>query len=605
MVVILAMMSLFGAYFLINYLLIQRRTLKSLATLQAGAAVIGSGNLDFKIYEKKNDEIGDLSRAFNRMTDDLKTVTASKADLEKEIVERKRAEEELRRQREWLQVTLSSIGDAVIATDTSGRISFLNPVAQTLTGWQPAEAERQPVQSVFRIINEKSREPGEDIIQRVLHEGVIITLANNTALITRDGREIPIEDSAAPISDNDGHVSGVVLVFHDVTEKRRAQEKLRESEARYRNLFEAMSEGFALHEIICDDGGQPSDYRFLQVNPAFERQTGLKAGDIVGRTLYEVLPQSESLWVERYGSVALTGESARFDQWSETLGRHYEVSAFQTEKGRFGVLFLDITERKKAEEVVRQSRDELERRVQERTAELRRTNEELQQRNRDLEDFAHVASHDLQEPLRKIQTFADLLSTSYHGSVVDKAGDYLERMRRAAGRMQALVLDLLRYSRVTSNQEPFARFNLREVVEEAVTDLGVLSEETGGRIEVGDLPDIEADRVQMRQLFQNLIANGLKYRGEEKPVVRVYSNPSPGSFWEIHVSDNGIGFDECYLDKIFKPFQRLHGKDAPYEGTGMGLAICRRIVERHGGSITAKSEPGKGATFIMKLPKKR
>jgi signal transduction histidine kinase len=229
----------------------------------------------------------------------------------------------------------------------------------------------------------------------------------------------------------------------------------------------------------------------------------------------------------------------------------------------------------------------------------------LEQSNRDLEDFAHVASHDLQEPLRKIQTFADLLVTMHEESLGDKSRDYLERMRKSARRMQALVLDLLRYSRVTSKQEPFMQFNLRESAEEAVTDLGVLREETGGRIEVGHLPDIEADRVQMRQLFQNLIANGLKYHGEEKPVIKVYSksfNTAP--FWEIHVQDNGIGFDEAYLDKIFRPFQRLHGKDAPYEGTGMGLAICRRIVERHGGSITATSEPGKGATFIVKLPKK-
>jgi light-regulated signal transduction histidine kinase (bacteriophytochrome) len=167
--------------------------------------------------------------------------------------------------------------------------------------------------------------------------------------------------------------------------------------------------------------------------------------------------------------------------------------------------------------------------------------------------------------------------------------------------MQALVLDLLKYSRITSKAEPFTRFNLRGPVGEAVVDLGVLREETGGRIEFGDLPDIEADRVQMRQLFQNLIANGLKYRGGEKPLIKVYSSWSDTApFLEIHVSDNGIGFDECYLDKIFKPFQRLHGRGA-YEGTGMGL-VCRRIVERHGGSITARRNR-EGATFIVKLPK--
>ena len=154
------------------------------------------------------------------MTADLKAVTASKADLEREIVDRKRAQEDLRRQREWLHVTLTSIGDAVMTTDASGRVTFLNPVAQALTGWRPAEAEGMPVESVFRIINEKSREPGEDIVRRVLKERSVVTLANNTALITRDGREIPIEDSAAPIRDSDGNVAGVVLVFHDAHRKK-------------------------------------------------------------------------------------------------------------------------------------------------------------------------------------------------------------------------------------------------------------------------------------------------------------------------------------------------------------------------------------------------
>ena len=136
-------------------------------------------------------------------------------------------------------------------------------------------------------------------------------------------------------------------------------------------------------------------------------------------------------------------------------------------------------------------------------------------------------------------------------------------------------------------------------------DLGMLCQEVEGSIECDALPDLEADRVQMRQLFQNLIANGLKYRSDRKPVVRIYDNSSPdGLFWKIHVEDNGIGFDECYLDKVFRPFQRLHGKDSPYQGTGMGLAICRKIVERHGGNITARSKPGEGATFIVELPKK-
>ncbi|MDD5204884.1 MAG: ATP-binding protein [Desulfobacterales bacterium] len=259
------------------------------------------------------------------------------------------------------------------------------------------------------------------------------------------------------------------------------------------------------------------------------------------------------------------------------------------------------------------SRDELEIRVKTRTAELWKANESLrlrttmlEQSNRDLEDFTHVFSHDLQEPARKIQTFADLLETKCTGDIDGKASDYLKRLRQSAGRMQELVLDLLHYSSATSRTDPFTLFNLKEPVEEAVTDLWSICEETDGRIELGVLPDVLAVKVQMRQLFHNLICNGLKYRGEDKPVVKVYDRSSVSDpFREIHVQDNGIGFDECYLDKIFKPFQRLHGKDSPYPGTGMGLAICRRIVESHGGDITARSATGKGSTFIVRLPKEQ
>jgi PAS domain S-box-containing protein len=280
--------------------------------------------------------------------------------------------------------------------------------------------------------------------------------------------------------------------------------------------------------------------------------------------------------------------------------------------GGFGTV-QDITEMKdmtmeriRLIEELQRSRDELEIRVQDRTAELQKSTKALEQSNRELENFAHVASHDLQEPLRKIRTFADRLLTIQQDSLDDKARDYLTRMHLAAGRMQALVQDLLTYSRVTSRRTPFKLINLRIPVDEAVTDLMVLFEETGGSIEIDELPEIEADQVQMRQLFQNLISNGLKYHGEERPVIRVYNSPSSqDEFHEIHVEDNGIGFDELHLDKIFMPFQRLHGKSAPYNGTGMGLAICRRILEHYGGSITAKSNPGKGATFIVRLPKKR
>jgi PAS domain S-box-containing protein len=238
----------------------------------------------------------------------------------------------------------------------------------------------------------------------------------------------------------------------------------------------------------------------------------------------------------------------------------------------------------------------------------------LSQSNRELQDFASVASHDLQEPLRKIQAFGDRLKRKCEGQLSEDGNDYLARMLNAANRMQTLINDLLTFSRVTTKAQPFSKVDLNVIARDVLSDLEVRIEQTGGSVEVSSLPVIDADPLQMRQLFQNLIANALKFRKPDEPsVVKIFaecnSHIAEGATWalataqtwQISVADNGIGFDEKYLDRIFTVFQRLHGRNA-YEGTGVGLAVCRRIVERHNGSITARSKPGHGATFIFKLP---
>ncbi len=220
--------------------------------------------------------------------------------------------------------------------------------------------------------------------------------------------------------------------------------------------------------------------------------------------------------------------------------------------------------------------------------------------NRELEQFAFIASHDLQEPLRKIQAFGDRIGTKYRDKLDEEGKEYLTRMQNAAKRMQQFIRDLLKYSRVATHPEPPDTVDLRQTVMEVISDLELIIQRWGADVEVFELPAVKVEKSQIHQLFQNLIANALKFHGEKQPHIKIYSQRTDHDC-QIFVEDNGIGFDEKYLDRIFAPFQRLHGRSV-YEGTGMGLAICRKIVERHGGSITAKSKPGAGSTFIITLP---
>jgi len=256
-------------------------------------------------------------------------------------------------------------------------------------------------------------------------------------------------------------------------------------------------------------------------------------------------------------------------------------------------------------ETRRKANEELEGKVEERTQELNEMNMALRTSNRELEQFASVASHDLQEPLRKIEAFGDRLKTR-STTLEETSRDYLERILASASRMRTLINDLLSFSRVTTRAQPFARINLDKVAREVVSDLEGRLQQVSGRVEIGPLPEIEADPTQIRQLFQNLIGNALKFhKPDVPPVVQVAGqmlSPSrKGAQVELTVKDNGIGFEEVYLDRIFEVFQRLHGRNE-YEGTGIGLAICRKIAERHGGTITARSRPEQGAEFIVTLP---
>jgi len=262
----------------------------------------------------------------------------------------------------------------------------------------------------------------------------------------------------------------------------------------------------------------------------------------------------------------------------------------------------------RAEEALNQRADELAR-VNDQLEEFAQRASELTRSNADLEEFAYVASHDLQEPLRKIQAFGDRLEAKCESSLSDEGKDYLARMRNAAVRMQKLVGDLLTYSRVSTTSDALVSVDLGEVVHDVLNDLEIPITTCEAQVEIGEMLTINADPIQMRQLMQNLISNAIKYkRSDEAPKVRIdtkimngQSDNHENELCQITVQDNGIGFDQKYANRIFGIFQRLHGR-SEYEGTGVGLALCRKVAMRHGGTIGASSRDGEGATFTVTLP---
>jgi two-component system, LuxR family, sensor kinase FixL len=369
--------------------------------------------------------------------------------------------------------------------------------------------------------------------------------------------------------------------------------EIQKLKGRYEQVLNSAGEGIY---------GLDSNGNTTFVNPAAAKLTGQSVEEMVGKPEWDVF-QRQAL--DGSGPVELNGSSDSVLR--ELMFRRKDGTSFPVEYNRTPIvendrlvgaviIFRDITERKRAEESISRK-----------AAELARSNAELEQ-------FAYVASHDLQEPLRKIQAFGGRLKGKMEGVEIQDGRDYLERMQNAAARMQNLISDLLTFSRVLSSSQPFVKVDLGNTVREVLSDLEVAIEQSKAKIEFEGLPTIEGDPTQLGQLLQNLISNSIKFQpAGQAPVIRIegqvlprpfscVKNPTPDDqVCELTVKDNGIGFDEQYLDKVFAVFQRLHGR-SEYEGTGVGLAVCRRIVDRHGGTITAKSKAGEGATFVVALP---
>ncbi len=387
----------------------------------------------------------------------------------------------------------------------------------------------------------------------------------------------------------------VAMLGIDVTERYRSQTALELSEARLRRLVDANIIGI----IYFDESGRVS-----QANDAFLSMVGYSRADFDSGLIdwaSMMPPEYREFDRQRMDEAIARGACTPYEkEYIRKDGSRVPVlvgwAYFSGDQDAPFIGFVhDMTMQKQADEA-----------SLEYAARLERINVELARANGELQDFAFMASHDLQEPLRKIQAFGERLAAREGENLQVESVDYLNRMLSAAKRMRSMINDLLSLSRVVTRAKPFVQVNLNEVVEGVLGDLELLIERNQGQVEVSDLPAVEADPTQMHQLFLNLIGNGLKFhKPETPPLVKVYADCTEDDKSVIlYVQDNGIGFDEQFIERIFQPFQRLHGR-TEYEGSGIGLAVCRKIVERHFGSITARSAEDNGATFIITLPKQQ
>jgi PAS domain S-box-containing protein len=494
----------------------------------------------------------------------------------RDITARKRAEEAARRANAYNRSLLEASIDPLVAIGPDGKITDVNGATEAATGRLRAELIGTDFSDYFT-----EPDQARSGYQQVFREGLVREYP--LELRHRDGRMMSVLYNASVYRDEAGRVIGVFAAARDVTARRRAEEAARRANVYNRSLLEASLDPLV---TIGPDG------RITDVNAATETATGCSRTALIGTDFSDYFTEPAKA---RAGYQQVFREGFVRDYPLELRHRRgrvnsvlYNASVYRDESGQVIGVFAaarDITLRKRAEE------------------EMQHYAQELQRSNTELEHFAYVASHDLQEPLRTLSSYSQLLARRYRGRLDTDADDFIAFMVDAAARMQTLINDLLTFSRIGTRGKPFELADGAQVLAAAQENLQAAIAESGAVITHDPLPTLLGDPTHLTQLFQNLFSNAIKFRrADQPPRIHVSATRQEGA-WELSVRDNGIGIDPQFFERIFIIFQRLHARE-DYPGTGIGLALCKKIVERHGGRLWVESVPGTGSTFHFTLPDK-
>jgi PAS domain S-box-containing protein len=581
---IISLVSTFGAFLATIYLMVFRRTLKSVADLQKGINTIGSGNLNYAIKIEGKNEITELSHAFNQMATSLKTVTASKTDLEQ-------TQASLRASEQRWSTTLASIGDAVIATDLSGKITFMNSVAQELTGWTMDDASLKHVKQIFNIVNEQTRLEVENPVSKVLERGVIVGLANHTLLIKKDGAEIPIDDSGAPIKDNDGKNTGVVLIFRDISENKKTEKTLLESEERFSKAFH----NSPVPQIITRCG----DWKFIDANDSVLHLLEYSREELIGHSSAELkLIASENR--NKGASVEENGGLREFETELRTKSGKIMTVLASTEtitlNGKKHLIntFIDITIRKQMQEKLEEYNKHLEELVEERTKQLKDS-----ERLAAIGATAGMVGHDIRNPLQAITGDLYLakteLATIPESEEKKNAVESLSEIEKNIDYINKIVADLQDFARPLKPHIEEA--DLKQIISELLEKNG-LPENIKIKVKVdGESQKVLSDSAYINRIMYNLITNAVQAMPKGgKLTINAYKDKKTDEA-VITVTDTGVGIPEAVKEKLFTPMFTTKSK-----GQGFGLAVIKRMAVALNGNVVFESQEGNGTTFTVRLP---